>query len=171
MTPMARIFSGLVVVGLVLGGVWLSYIGLGQLMLAHASKTWPSVTGTIVSAGVKTAGTGQNYSRKVFVQYRYTVEGSNHSNDRMVFSPTPNFKVDGTIASARDTAIKELATRPGGSEITVYYDPEDPRNAVLLPGGTWFFLLYVFGSVLMFAFAFMVFPMSSGRTNIPIYRR
>ncbi|MEM6409451.1 MAG: DUF3592 domain-containing protein [Pseudomonadota bacterium] len=166
-----RIFSSLIIVGLFTGAIWLSWLGLGQMMLSNESKSWPSVTGTIVSAGFETRGTGQTYGRTAFVQYRYTVDNKQYFGDLIAFGPTPNFNVDGTVELARNRAIKELATRIGGSDVTVYYDPEDPKIAVLLPGGTWHFILYLFGSTLMLAFAFMLFLITTGRTNIPIYRR
>lgn len=141
------------------------------MLLSIESKSWPSVTGTIVSAGFETGGSGQTYGRTAFVQYRYTVAETNYTHDRIVFGPTPNFRVDGTVESTRDQAIKELATRTGGSKIIVYYDVDDPNVAVLLPGGEWYFIIYLFGAALMLAVAFIVFMISSGRTNIPIYRR
>ena len=166
-----RFFSSLIIVGLFIGAIWLSWLGLGQMSLSHESKSWPSVAGTIVSAGFETSGSGQTYGRTAFVQYRYTVDNIEYYGDLIAFGPTPNFNVDGAVELTRDQTIKELATRPGGSDIAVFYKPEDPKIAVLLPGGEWHSGLYLFASALMLAFAYIVFLISTGRTNIPIYRR
>ena len=117
------------------------WLGATQWMIAQNSKTWPSVTGTIVAAGFESSGSGTTYNRTAFVQYRYDVDGSSFSNDRIAYGPTPNFNVDGTVTTRHEEAVKELANRSGGSDVEVYYNPEKPSDSVLLAGGDFFILL------------------------------
>ena len=168
---MRAALSVLCIVVLLAGAVWLCWLGASQLYSARASTSWPSVTGTVVSAGFKGTGSGQNYARKAYVQYRYTIDGNNYAGERIAFGPTPNFKVDGVVEGARNEAIKELARQTGGSDVAVYYDPDAPANAVLLPGGGLFFLLHIFGSALLVGMAGLIFLITTGRTKVPVYRR
>ncbi len=168
---MRTTFSGLLVLALGLGAIWLLWLGFGQALSAQATKSWPSKTGTVVSAGFETSGSGQNYSRTAFVQYRYSVDGVTFTNDRIAFGPKPNFKVDGTRSSARLDVIKVLATQSGGSDVTVYFDPDDPAESVLVSGGGLFFLIYLFCSALLLGMAVMIFLLMTGRVTSPVYRR
>ncbi|WP_342075140.1 DUF3592 domain-containing protein [Yoonia sp. SS1-5] len=167
---MHKLFMIFCVLGLLLGAVWLAWLGIEQAFAAKESRSWPRVDGTVVSAGFETSGSGQTYTRTAFVQYRYTVDGTNFSGGRIAFGPETNFKVDGTITTSRDEAIKSLATQTGGSSVAVYYDPANPSDAVLISGGGGFVFIYLFGSALMLGVALMIFLILTGRVQ-PTYRR
>lgn len=62
------------------------------------------------------------------VVYIYSVNGIEHRSDK--FS---TLLIDHSTLKATEN---DIAAFPPGSDITVYYDPEEPRSAVLRPGAS-----------------------------------
>jgi hypothetical protein len=52
----------------------------------------------------------------------------------------------------RAPAAKDINRYPPGRLVTVYVNPDDPRSAVLEPGGHWWFLPFIvsFSALLVF---------------------
>src|SRR5262249_13165844 len=115
---------------------------------SYQSMTWPSVQGK-----VKYVGTSEEVKhhrrrgRHLFttfhyfaaVVYEYRVDGQLYNDTRIHFGPTTNF-------AALNLALADRYQK--NQQVTVYYDPTNPKNAVLLRkvflGG------YVMGSVGLF---------------------
>ena len=59
------------------------------------------------------------------VKYRYTVAGKTYSGNRYRF---------GEIYSSDGIGYQIVAEHPAGKRVTVYYNPDDPADALLRPG-------------------------------------
>lgn len=96
---------------------------------AQASQTWPSVMGTVASSSVDVRTTsdsdgGTNTAYYPVVTYQYEVLGHKYSSDRVSFG----FRVgSGNRAQAQAVADRYIA----GNQIRVYYNPNNPGEAVL----------------------------------------
>ncbi len=161
---MRTVISGFFCVILLIGALWLTWLGGTQFLAAQSSKSWPSVTGTITRSDFVYSGSGSNATRQPVVQYSYVVEGTEHKGARIAFGPVPGDKGGGSVFTTdRSKKIKEFATRIEGSDIAVYYDPAAPEMSVLMPGGGLFLLIYLFGAVLMLAVSAICFLLMTGR--------
>jgi hypothetical protein len=109
-------------------GMLLLIIYLRNLARVWASGDWSAVQGTIMESWIEESTTSdeegtetRRYAPKV--RYRYTVMGVEYLGDRIAFGPGRS----GNRASAE----KVLARYPKGSATLVYYDPNNPDEAVL----------------------------------------
>ncbi len=96
--------------------VWLSLI----------SKDWPTTEGRITSS--TTSWRREKTGRKSYfpmVSYRYSAAGEEYKSSQISFHP----QADGA-AFASETA----GLYPKDKTVTVYYEPDNPNNAVLEPG-------------------------------------
>ncbi len=121
-----RFFIGLVFFLVAAGILWW---GINTVRNASVSKNWPAVPGTITvsQVAISTDDDGTTYSADV--QFKYVV------NDRWYTADTVNFGEYGS--GNRSRAEKIVARYPPGSQVTVYYNPDNPGTAVLEPGVTW----------------------------------
>jgi hypothetical protein len=99
--------------------IFMSIVGWRK---GKAIQHWPSTTGTITEST-----TAWNYGRISTVapklSYAYTVAGREYTGHDIAVT-----EVD--TASERD-ALDKIAPYPLGKEVTVYYDPDKPGDAVL----------------------------------------
>lgn len=136
------LFGVLWPVGFVLGGGIFLAIGLSAILTASASKSWPSVDGVIVSSEVQsdwsspTPGTPQHRSGtqrmyRAAVRYAYRVDGVDYEGARV--------EPGEYSSSSAKRAYRIAGTYRKGQTVQVFYDPDDPGRAVLVPGKTtWF---------------------------------
>ena len=104
----------------------------------NAAQTWPTVTGKITASKVKRQHDSENGPVDYpHVSYTYEVNGKTHrSSNIMAGGELGGMNVEST-----------LARYPQGSQVTVYYDPQNPKDAVLEPGnktvskGLWLMLV------------------------------
>jgi PDZ domain-containing secreted protein len=124
-------------------GTWTAYVcgglialvvgGLGLFLVIHAqrnkhkaqqSQTWPVAKGTITQTDISV----QEYDEKVryvpVVRYTYQVNEQVHEGRRITFGSDMEFP-------SRQKATEYLAEYPVGAEVSVYYNPEKPSEAVL----------------------------------------
>ena len=107
------VFGGLVL-------ICLAYIGY---QVESPSETWLTVRGTVsVSEAIRTPN-GKNMK----FEYRYTVNGRSYRSGHVNYSQDleASFVFDPWAAVNR---------YPTGSTVAVYYDPRNPRDALLEPG-------------------------------------
>lgn len=92
-----------------------------------AVQTWPTVTGTIGTSEARThRHSGRQSATFPHVTYTYEVNGkTHHSSNIMAGGEIGGLNVEST-----------LARYPQGSKVTVYYDPQNPKDAVLEPTKT-----------------------------------
>ena len=129
------------------GGAGLLIWGQRSRRKAQASQSWPSISGEIVQAEVRTSTTHDDegnveYSYYPSVTYAYSVEGKPYSSSQIAFGGTIGY-------NQRAKAEAKLNDYPVGKPVTVYYNPEKPSEAVLerqASGARW---LSVIGGILM----------------------
>ena len=120
----------LVVLGLLLLG-----FGAWFVQEAMAARNWPSTTGTLISASVRSSRGSSSTSRRYQVQltYRYRVDGKSYTSNRYRLG-------DGPTAgdyTEREQARQEASRWEEGQEVEVYYDPDEPESAVLVREASW----------------------------------
>ncbi|MFL2984876.1 MAG: DUF3592 domain-containing protein [Candidatus Poseidoniaceae archaeon] len=99
---------------------------------------WESVDGIVENSYVSTSTDGEGGTTYcLYVDYQYTVDGRTYDGDRISY--TAENSCNSWSANSDDEY-------PEGKEITVYYDPTNPSESVLLPGlsGVDFFICCFF---------------------------
>ena len=125
------------------GIVWTA-ISLYLVNRSRRSQSWPEAVGTVVSAEVRKIDTGAASTRvgysltyEPYIKYQYCVGASKFENDTYALAALP-----WTADPAPAQAI--LKGYPVGGQVPVFYDPSNPKNSALVPGGSrgnWYFLL------------------------------
>jgi len=100
---------------------------------AWRTRDFRPVSGAIVSRGVSSTNQKSRSGRKasqrtqfLHLVYRYEVDGQTYDGDRIQA---------GTFGMASGDGLKKFGDRfPEGQQVPVYVDPDDPTNAVLVPG-------------------------------------
>jgi Protein of unknown function (DUF3592) len=132
--------------------VWLA-LSVVVMVRSRRSASWPRTVGTIVSTEVKRKVSQSlsndmpvdSVSYEPYVRYAYSVRDRQYEHDKLTTAVTPMIR-----QSAEAAAI--LQRYPVGHQITVFYNPADPGDAVLVAGGSsgnWYFR--VFGCALFVA--------------------
>lgn len=110
---------------LVLVLVFAPFITIPTLYQAYTSTGWPTTNGRITESKVGWTMVGaRGTSRPVayhHLRYDYEVGGQPYRGTRAQF-----FSDSGVD--------KDVARYPSGSEVTVYYSPDNPSKSVLIPG-------------------------------------
>jgi hypothetical protein len=104
----------------------------------NATQIWPTVTGKITTSNVKKRHDSEHGNVAYpHVSYTYEVDGKiHHSSNIMAGGELGGMNVEST-----------LARYPLSSQVTVYYDPQNPKDAVLEAGsktiskGLWLMLV------------------------------
>ena len=156
-----NIFTLLIVWGLlgfvfVLGNFFLYREIVHTQNRENATLTWPTVPGEITASKVKKRHDSENGTVEYpHISYTYEVNGKkHHSSNIMAGGELGGMNVEST-----------LARYPLGLKVTVYYDPQNPKDAVLEPGnktiskGLWLMLalvnIFVCGMGLYFTYSIL----------------
>ena len=135
----ARIFMAL----LCTIGLGLLVFGAAQVKKGRASVAWPTTEGEIMAAEMTgNRGDSTTYGAKII--YAYELGKTGFSGDKVSL---------GDYSSSNSEHAREILRRyPIGKKVLVYYNPEDPSEAILEPGirGITWILLGV-GAVLFVA--------------------
>jgi len=126
--------------GLLCGGFFvLIFLVLGLVLLignirarkrADASQSWPSTTGSVLKAEVKTSvkhdedGYVESTTYYRHVEYSYAVGGVPYQSKKLSFGSNQMF-------STHQQAENALIPYPVGGQVTVFYNPEKFDDAVL----------------------------------------
>ncbi len=142
--------------------LWQSYRllkrSLPGLRDAQASRSWPSVPGTVTI--VSSRAEWVNVRRKnlsyfrPWVQSTYTVNGQALVCERFAFND--HLISTGTKKDAEDR-IKSYQV---GQTVQVYYDPNDPQKSVLEPGNISPSMSSLVGAVIFFGLALLQFVLA-----------
>lgn len=139
----------------VLNAVFLGIIYFIRRKVSQVSA-WPSTQGVISSSSVEARASEDGYTDYPVVRYSYQVGGQAHKSSRIA----PGMEVGGSGAH------KVAARYAMGAPVTVYYNPQNPADAVLeksAPALTLFWvLLVVFDLALCAAIPFAIWTMSQG---------
>ncbi|MGD8569916.1 MAG: DUF3592 domain-containing protein [Gammaproteobacteria bacterium] len=134
------IILGLFIAAGLLATLW------GWLIIARARKTqqWPSVEGTIEESFMD--------NKELFprISYSYAIDGQAYKR---------SMEFPGDVTPSQEFARSYLEKYPLGSQVKVYYNPENPDVTTLEPGvgkGDWLVLaiglgMLIFGVLLVLA--------------------
>ena len=89
-----------------------------------AVKSWPSVTGKVGISEARIHRTDGHDTDFPHVSYSYEVNGKTYRSSNIL----PGGDIGGVNVEST------LARYPKGADVTVYYDPHNPKDAVLEPG-------------------------------------
>ena len=122
-----------VVVGLffLIIGIGVTVLGVKYMCEAKASKSWPTTSAKITKSvvDVKREGVGQSEKRmySAEISFDYTVEGIKHSSSKVW--------IGGLSRTNRKSRSQKIVDKyKVGSTAKAFYDPNDPRMAILEPG-------------------------------------
>ncbi len=108
-------------------GLAVAIYGFQRYRTARTSFDWPRVAGIIIASYVEESFTiDGGYFYKPCVEYEYDVDEADHYSERLTFGRTkfPDLEFAEYVAERY----------PVGGVVEVYYDPDNPANAVLEPG-------------------------------------
>ncbi|NJD61017.1 MAG: hypothetical protein C3F13_01220 [Anaerolineales bacterium] len=114
-------------------GVILIFVHRLNKRKAEESTRWLATTGAIKESRVKQGSSmlmssdEDGESTPVYtpeISYTYQVAGVEYASKRISFGGTKSY-------SKPENAEKDVALYPVGKEMTVYYDPKNPKEAVL----------------------------------------
>jgi hypothetical protein len=113
-------------------GIGMIVFGVSNIRTAKDSETWPSKEGVILKSkiSVNTSDDGTTYGADV--SYEFRVGDMKYKGDKVTISEVST--------SNRSRAKKIVKRYRKGSEVPVFYDPNDPERNVLEPGlsgGSW----------------------------------
>lgn len=122
-SSIVRFGFGIAAFFLVISGPVSGYF-LGRIILeAEASAAWPAADGTLTKAQVGETEVGRYFAD---VAYTYRVGDAEFTGSRIRASDGEYNIRDGAVQSIRDLTV--------GEPLAVFYNPADPRQAVLQPG-------------------------------------
>ncbi|HTD23698.1 MAG TPA: DUF3592 domain-containing protein [Terriglobales bacterium] len=130
------LFCGLVS----LAGLGLIFMAAFDLRKANRAKTWPTAQGKVLSSGLAAVNDSDGTTYKAAILYEYSVNSVDHRSDV--------WRVRAGSSSFTKAATEAVKRYPAGATVTVYFNPENPADAMLEPGKVSWSLL--FGGV-MFA--------------------
>ena len=104
----------------ILNAIFLTIIFFMRRRMAVVSQ-WPSTMGTVMMSTIEQRSSEDGYTDYPVVQYSYQVGGQSFQG--MKLAPGP--EVGGTGAR------KVVARYPVGAQVMVFYNPQNPSDAVL----------------------------------------
>ncbi|MCH8474337.1 MAG: DUF3592 domain-containing protein [Opitutales bacterium] len=114
-----------------LPGVVILFFGLRALQESRESLNWPSVEGQVLSSKIvesrsSSSSGGSSTSYRADVTYRYTVDGSSYTGDRIQAS---------SVSSSNHSRARAMTRKyPEGKTVEVFYNPDRPYRSLLEPG-------------------------------------
>ena len=127
---------------LIVGLLTLLFIGIGALLIildrrskrkAEESMSWLETIGTVIESKVEQGSNvlmsndEDGESAPVFlpeISYSYKVDGLENTSKRLSFAGIKSY-------SKRENAEKAASLYPVGAQLPVFYDPKNPKEAVL----------------------------------------
>lgn len=103
------------------------YIGKPILDKAKASTNWPTVDGKVIESKLKRRKKSREKDTyEAVVIYQYEVDGESFEGDSVWAGQYSS--------SSRSSMQKIVSQYRVGADVSVYYSPDDPYEAVLQPG-------------------------------------
>jgi hypothetical protein len=137
-TGAATVFCSVLILLLGAVGIFLIVSSLRSRKKAEASQGWLNTSGRITTAEIKRSVNrdddgNESYAYYPAMTYDYEVRGQHYTGKRITFG--------NIVANSNQAKVAaELARYPVDGEVTVYYNPEKPSEAVLerkAGGSTW----------------------------------
>ena len=117
---------------LILNAVFLGILFFMRRRMATVSQ-WPSTMGTVIASYLERRSSSDGSTNYPVVQYSYQVGGRTYQSSKLAPGP----EVGGTGAG------KVVTRYPAGAQVMVFYDPNNPAEAVLerKAPAQWLFIL------------------------------
>ena len=117
-----RVIIGFFASLLLLFGIWAITLSIDHYRMTMASGSWPAVEGEVVLSQIREEINYGTLSRKKSpeIRYEYTVDGNRYSSRTIKFGVQPSHEI--------------VSRYPENHKIKVYYNPDNPKQAVLIPG-------------------------------------
>jgi hypothetical protein len=115
-------------------GFYIFCAGVNYIYLAHQSESWTETTGRVIITKVvcNSGSKGTRYNPEVV--YGYEVSGIVYYNDHYSYGFGSAAKY-GFIGGRKDVAEESLKQYEVGKSVPVFYNPENPEQSCLKPGG------------------------------------
>jgi hypothetical protein len=104
----------------ILNAIFLTILFFMRRKMAAVSQ-WPSTMGSVIRSTIEQRSSDDGYVNYPVVQYSYQVGGQPYQGTKL--APGPDVGGSG--------AGKVVARYPAGAQVMVFYDPQNPSNAVL----------------------------------------
>jgi hypothetical protein len=140
-------------------GVVLCVFG-GQFVLkAQATKNWPTTAATITQVNLTetTSSTSTTTSKQkkvdISVLYRYQVNSKQYQSDKYSYGEgkTVKSRLKNKLAAQQWLEKSPYQT---GNEISIYYNPNSPQQAVIRAGtNIWTFVPFIIGLLITMVFS------------------
>ena len=154
--------AGLFALALGAIGVVLIVQYLRNKQKAQASTVWPSAPGKITGQQIRIDEIDDDDNNRVRyipeVHFEYQVDGNHYQGKRVSFGSEPDFP-------SRQKAETFLETYPVDSVTTVFYNPENPQEAVLSQGMRKMTASLIVGIVLVVLMVCFLCPVVMGLVN------
>lgn len=127
-----RLGCGAVLFAIVWVGGWSAGTLFFDTMMGRAAlnqlraRDYPTTDGAVTTSEVVTTGSGEDVSHKPRVAFTYTIDGIDHASEQV------RYEVMGS--SAKRDAQRIVDRFEVGELVTVYYNPDDHADAVLITG-------------------------------------
>ena len=146
---------------LFLFGAFLLFLFAQEWLMGFASVNWQTTQGKIISSTAVVCRSKyslvDNYVADI--NYEYSVSDVLYSSSKITYS------IDSPIVYCGN-AEKMMKQYPVGMSVLVYYEPENPKNSVLRPGGTNFTGIGISLAVLIYGIKLFVNESVFSRTKI-----
>jgi len=126
-------------------GVWLMIASRKQQQKVAASQNWPTVLAQITLAEVRESRSTDSegdIQRSYYphIEYTYQVNGVTYHGDQIAFGARRGY-------ASPKKANEEIARYPVGAQVRAYYNPENPKEAVLRQQATGTNFMLIFGII------------------------
>ncbi len=122
------------------------HLYITNLINGIKSKKWPCADGIIIRSEIKDVLSVDTMIYKYFIEYEFYVNDEKFTGDKISFEP------DGIKTKE---FLKKYTTT---TQVKVYYNPGNPKQAVLLPGLFRSLNILLFFFILIIAFLTLVIP-------------
>ena len=162
-----------IIIGLWAFAIIFILIGLYLVTEHMASQSWNQTTATIVRSGVQRNVHMRRVNNQVHTEidydveatYKYTVDGKSYTGNRYDLGKGTSFSKS---FNKRTDAKKWLEASPykKGSEITIYYDPENPSESMVSKSFNAYLLVPFFISMLFMVLIWIInYAKKHAKTN------
>ena len=153
---LAALMLGIFVLALCGIGAKLTWSAVRHMRLAFACTRWPTVAVEIEFTQIQeqvdenTETNRRTWYYQPEVNYRYQVGDHGYTSSQRVFGDKPRY-------DSRERARAIIEKYPQGQTARVYYNPANPRQAVLEPGKIGALFGPFFGGIICLGVAWMLF--------------
>ena len=115
-------------------GVYAFCVGVNLIYLAHRSASWTEAEGRVIAKKVICSSSKGGVTYNPQVVYGYEVDGVVYYNNNYSYGFGSAAKY-GFIGGRKEAAEESLEHYRIGSVVPVFYNPENPEQSCLKPGG------------------------------------